>query len=322
MRKFVVLLLGALALPFAAHAQNYPARPITVVVPFPAGGPSDIVARILAEHMSKTVGQPMVIENVTGAGGTLGATRVATARPDGYTVLAGSMGTHVSAPVLTPNIKYDPVRDFEPIGITAHSPAVILARRDFPPKDLRAFVDYLKNNGERVRQAHGGIGSSSHMACLLFTSTIGVKPTLVAYRGVDQAVSNLAGGHVDFSCDAAVSASSHVAAGTLRAYGTSGNERLAVLPDVPTAKEAGVDYQMSIWNGMFAPHGTPKDVVEKLAQALDRALDDPAIRKRMGELGGAVPAKAERAPAHFAAFVKAEIARWTPMLRAASAMSH
>ena len=151
--------------------------------------------------MGKTLGQPMVIENVTGAGGTLGSARVAAARPDGYTMLAGSMGSHVSAPVLTPNIKYDPARDFEPIGVTAHAPAVITARKDFPAKDLREFVAYLKSNGEQVKQAHGGIGSSSHMACLLFTAAIGVNPTLVAYRGVDQAVTNLIGGHVDFFCE-------------------------------------------------------------------------------------------------------------------------
>ena len=160
-----------------ALAEGYPARSITVVVPFPAGGPSDVVARIVTEHMGRTLGQQLVIENVGGAGGTIGSGRVAAAHPDGYTLLAGSMGSHVSAPVLTPNIKYDPARDFIPIGFTAHSPAVIVARKDFPAKDLREFVDYVKKNGDRVKQAHGGIGASSHMACLLFNAAAGTKPS-------------------------------------------------------------------------------------------------------------------------------------------------
>ncbi len=158
------------AAPPSVNAQSYPSRPITVVVPFPAGGPSDVVARIVTEQMGKILGQSMVIENVGGAGGTIGSARVAAASPDGYTLLAGSMGSHVAAPVLTPNVKYDSERDFVPIGFTAHAPAVIVARKDFPAKDLREFVAYLKNHGDDVKQAHGGIGSSSHMACLLFTS--------------------------------------------------------------------------------------------------------------------------------------------------------
>src|SRR5919108_2142530 len=171
-------LLAAAVAP--ATAQSYPTRAITVVVPFPAGGASDVVARIVTDHMSRTLGQQMVIENVGGAGGTLGSGRVASAQPDGYTLLAGSMGSHVAAPVLTPNVKYDSLRDFEPIGFTAHAPAVVVANKDFPAKDLRDFVGYLKKHGESVKQAHGGIGASSHMACLLFASAAGVRPTLVA----------------------------------------------------------------------------------------------------------------------------------------------
>ena len=226
-----------------AHAQDYPTRAITVVVPFPAGGPSDVVARIVTEHMSKTLGQQMVIENVGGAGGTLGSGRVAAAQPDGYTLLAGSMGSHVSAPILTPNIRYDSERDFEPIGFTAHAPAVIVAKKDFPAKDLREFVDYLKKNGESVKQAHGGIGSSSHMACLLFNTAAGVKPTSVAYRGTGPAMNDLVGGHVDFFCEQAVSVAGQITSGGIKAYGVSSGERLGALPDVPTAREGGVNYQ-------------------------------------------------------------------------------
>ena len=173
---FWLATLALCAAPWDAQAQGYPSRPITVVVPFPAGGPSDVVARIVTEQMGKILGQSMVIENVGGAGGTIGSARVAAAHPDGYTLLAGSMGSHVAAPVLTPNVKYDSERDFEPVGFTAHAPAVIVAKKDFPAKDLREFVDYLKKNGNGVKQAHGGIGASSHMACLLFTTQAGVQP--------------------------------------------------------------------------------------------------------------------------------------------------
>jgi tripartite-type tricarboxylate transporter receptor subunit TctC len=313
---FAVIALSGM--PLVAHAQSYPTRPITVVVPFPAGGPSDVVARIVTEHMGHTLGQQMVIENVGGAGGTLGSARVAAAHPDGYTLLAGSMGSHVAAPVLTPNIKYDSERDFQPIGLTAHAPAVIVARKDFPAMNLSEFVAYLKQNGDKVKQAHGGIGASSHMACLLFNSALGIKPTSVAYRGTGPAMNDLVGGHVDFLCEQSVSVAEQIAAGTVKAYVVSANERLASLPSIPSAKEGGINYQMSIWAGIFAPKGTPKDIIGKLAAALDKALDDPAVRKRLADLGGSLPTKQERTPASFARLVKAEIARWSPILKTAS----
>jgi putative tricarboxylic transport membrane protein len=307
--------IGICATAANAQTQTYPSRPITVVVPFPAGGPSDVVARIVTEQMGKLLGQSLIIENIGGAGGTLGSAHVAAAKPDGYTLLAGSMGSHVAAPVLTPNIKYDSARDFEPIGFTAHAPAVIVARKDFSAKDLREFVAYLKANGEGVKQAHGGIGASSHMACLLFTSAGGVQPSLVAYRGTGPALNDLIGGHVDFFCEQVVSVASQIAAGTIKAYAVSSPERLAALPNVPTAKEAGGNYEMSIWAGIFAPKGTPKEIVDKLANTLDRTLDDPGVAKRLAELGGSIPPKVERTPAKFDAFVKAEIARWSPILK-------
>ena len=301
-----------------AQGQSYPERPIMVVVPFPAGGPSDVVARVVADQMAKILGQPVIIENVGGAGGTIGSARVAAAHPDGYTLLAGSMGSHVSAPVLTPNLKYDSERDFVPIGLTAHAPAVIVGRKDFPARDLSEFVDYLKKNGDRVKQAHGGIGASSHMACLLFTSQAGIKPNLVAYRGTAPALNDLIGGHVDFFCEQAVSVAPQIAAGTVKAYAVSSSERLAALPNVPTAKEAGVDYQMSIWAGIFAPKGTSKPIIDKLAAALDRSLDDSRVKRKLTELGGSIPAKSERTPEKFGRFVKIEIARWSPILKAAN----
>src|SRR5438105_464903 len=183
MRARATAALAALAVvaSLPASAQTYPSRPITVVVPFPAGGPSDVVARIVAEHMGKLLGQTMIIENVGGAGGTIGSARVAAAAPDGYTLLAAAMGSHVAAPILVAGAKYDPVRDFEPIGITAHAPVVIVARKDFPAKDLPEFVAVLKQKGRDIKQAHGGVGASSHMACLLFTAELGVHPNAIAY---------------------------------------------------------------------------------------------------------------------------------------------
>jgi tripartite-type tricarboxylate transporter receptor subunit TctC len=304
-----------------AQAGAYPDRSITVVVPFPAGGPSDVVARIVTEHMSKTLGQQLVIENVGGAGGTIGSARVAAAAPDGYTLLAGSMGSHVSAPVLTPNIKYDPSKDFTPIGFTAHSPAVIIARKDFPAKNLKEFIAYVKQNGEKVKEAHGGVGASSHMACLMFNSEAGLKPTMVAYRGSAPAVNDLIGGHIDFLCEQSVSVAEQVKAGTVKGYAVSSAHRLAMLPDVPSAKEAGVKYEMSIWAGIFAPKKAPKEVVDKLAGALNKALDDPTVIKRLGDLGASLPSKAERTPAAFDRMVKAEITRWSPILKAAATQS-
>ena len=311
-------LLTAIA-PAPLHAQDYPNHAVTVVVPFPAGGPSDVVARIVTEQMSRTLGQSLVIENVSGAGGTIGSGRVATAAPDGYTLLAGSMGSHVAAPVLTPNIKYDSARDFIPIGPTAHSPAVIVARKDFPAKDLKEFVALVKQGGATLKQAHGGIGSSSHMACLLFTAAIDAKPTLVAYRGTGPAMNDLIGGHVDFFCEQSVSVAEQAKSGAVKAYAVSAAERLASLPDVPAAKEFGINYLMSIWAGIFAPKGTPPAMVARLSDALDKALDDDGVKQRINNLGGSIPGKAERTPAAFDTYVKAEVTRWGPVLKAASA---
>src|SRR4051812_31808656 len=313
---FMSILCAAAA---PARAQDYPNHSVTVVVPFPAGGPSDVVARIVADQMGKVLGQTLLIENDGGAGGTLGSGRVAAAAPDGYTLLAGSMGSHVAAPVLTPSIKYDSGRDFIPIGPTAHSPAVIVARKDFPAKDFKEFAALLQHGGATLKQAHGGVGASSHMACLLFTAAINVKPTLVAYRGTGPAMNDLIGGHVDFFCEQSVSVAEQVKSGVIKAYAVSAEARLPSLPDVPSAKELGVDYQMSIWAGIFAPKDTPPAVIAKLAGVLDKALDDDGVKSRINNLGGSIPGKAERNPAAFDKYVKDEIARWAPILKTVAA---
>ena len=310
----IALLLAAGMLP--AQAQDYPSRTITVIVPFPPGGASDVVARIVTDQMSRILKQPMVIENVGGAGGTLGSGRAAAAAGDGYTLLAAAMGSHVAAPVLTPNLKYDPATSFVPIGITAHSPAIVIARKDFPARDLNEFVAILQQKNDALKQAHGGIGASSHMACLLFTKAIGATPTLVAYRGSAPALNDLIGGHVDFLCEQSVAVAESVLGGTVKAYATSGDKRSPTLPNVPTAKELGVPFEMSIWAGLFAPKETPAEVVSKLAAALDQALEEPMVRERLLQLGATIPDKAERTPAAFDRFVRAEMARWAPLLAA------
>lgn len=310
----VVTVIVCAALP--GRAQDYPSRPITVIVPFPAGGASDVVARIVTDQMARLLRQSIVIENVAGAGGTVGSARAAAAPPDGYTLLAAAMGSHVAAPVLTPNLKYDPVAAFTPIGITAHSPAVIVARKDFPAADMKEFVAVLRQKGDALKQGHGGIGAASHMSCLLFTAAIGVKPTLVAYRGSAPAMNDLVGGHIDFLCEQSVSVAESVLAGSVKAYATSGRERLASLPTVPTATEAGVSFEMSVWAGLFAPKGVPPEVVARLAEALDQTLDEASVRERLAQLGGSIPPKSERTPAAFDSFVRSEVARWTPILAA------
>jgi tripartite-type tricarboxylate transporter receptor subunit TctC len=298
------------------RAQDYPSRPITVIVPFAAGGASDVVARIVTKQMSGILGQPIIVENIGGTGGAIGSARAAAAAPDGYTLLAAAMGSHVAAPVLTPNVKYDPLADFVPIGITADSPAVVIARKDFPAKDLKEFIAVLRQRGDAVQQAHGGVGASSHMACLLFTAKIGARPTLVAYRGSAPALNDLMGGHVDFMCEQSVSVADQVLAGSVKAYAVAAGRRLATLPDVPTAREAGIDYEMNVWAGLFAPRGVPPAAVVRLADALDKALDDPVVQETLTRLGASIPAKAERTPAAFDRFVRSEITRWAPILRA------
>jgi tripartite-type tricarboxylate transporter receptor subunit TctC len=289
-------------------------------VPFPAGGPSDVVARIMADGMGKYLGQTVVVENVGGAGGTLGTGRAATSDPDGYTILAVSMGPLVSAPSFYPNLKYEPLKDFAPIGLSSNAAAAIVAKNDFPAKNLKEFIDYVKTNGDKVRQAHGGIGASSHMACLLFTSQLGLKPQLVPYRGTGPALNDLVGGHVDFFCEQVVSVAAAIKGDKIKAYAVSDDERSPALPDVPSAKEAGdPQYMFNIWSAIYAPKGTPKDVVDKLAAALDKTLEDPETAKKMIALGGTVPKKAERGPEHLAKILKDDIARWDPILKEAAA---
>jgi len=323
MKSVVIAIAAALGLASAAVAQPYPSRPITVIVPFAAGGPTDVVARIVGEHMSKTLGQQVIVENVAGAGGTTGITRGAGSAPDGYTIMMGHMGTHGAAPALYPKLKYDPTKDFAPIGLAAGTPILIVAKKDFPAKDLKEFIAYLKANGSKVNEAHAGVGSVSFTTCTMLNAMLGVKPTLVAYRGTGPSLNDLVGGQVDFMCDQIVNLTEQIKAGAIKAYAIATPERSPALPDLPTTKEAGLpDYQVSAWNALFAPKGTPKEVVAKLNDALVKALDDEATRKRLHDLGGVIPDKAGRTPQYLQTFVESEVARWTPILKAAGATAN
>jgi tripartite-type tricarboxylate transporter receptor subunit TctC len=320
--KKVVLALAAVAglAATGAQAQNYPTRPITMIVPFAAGGPTDVIARIVTDHMSRTLGQQIVIENVAGAGGTTGITRAAQSQPDGYTIMMGHMGTHGAAPALYPNLKYDPTKDFAPIGLAAGTPIVIVAKKDFPANDLKGFLDYLKANAEKVNMAHAGVGSVSHSTGIFFNSVVKVKPTMVAYRGTGPALNDLMGNTVDFMTDQIVNVAPQIQGGNIKAFAIATPERSPVLPNVPTTKEAGLEgYEVSAWNAAFAPKGTPPDVVKKLSDALMKSLDDETTKKRLLDLGGVIPSATERTPEALQKLVESEVARWTPVLKAAGA---
>ncbi len=316
MRRIIaVLVLSAFS--GLAAGQAYPTRPVTIIVPFAAGGPTDIIARISGEYFSKALGQQFVVENVAGAGGTTGITRGAQAKPDGYTIMMGHMGTHGAAPALYANLKYDPTKDFTPIGLVAGTPILIVARKDFPAANLKDFVAKVKDPAAKVKQAHAGVGSVSFTTCTLLTSQLGAKSIVAAYRGTGPALNDLVGGQVDYMCDQIVNLVEQVRGGAIKAYAIATPERSPALPDVPTTKEAGLpDYQVSAWNALFAPKGMPQDVATKLNATLVAALDDANTRKRLLELGSVIPDKAGRSPQALQKLVESEVARWNPILKA------
>jgi tripartite-type tricarboxylate transporter receptor subunit TctC len=317
------LVLAALLVSGIEHSavaqEAYPSRPVTVIVPFAAGGPTDVVARLVGEHMSRTLGQQLVVENVGGAGGSTGMTRAAQAAPDGYTIAIGNMGTQSAAPALYPNLKYDPATSFAQIGIVNYTPQAIVSKKDNPATDLKSFLAYLKANHEKLSYGHAGVGSISHVSGTVFNAKFGFKPGLVAYRGVAPALSDLVGGQIDYMVDQSLNVIPQVQAGTIKIYAVAAPERLESLPDVPTTKEAGIDFIFSAWNGMVAPKGTPGPVVDKLVAALSQALDDAGVIKRLAELGSTAPKPADRGPAGLQKLVESEIARISPVLKEALA---
>lgn len=299
-----------------AQAQDYPTRNITMIVPFAAGGPTDVIARIVSGHMQQTLGQTIIIENVVGAGGTTASTRAARATPDGYTLITGHMGTHAASVPLYPNLAYHPDTSFEPIGLIAGTPILILARKDFPPKDLKEFITYVKANTDKINAAHAGVGSVSYTSCQLLNAVLKINPTGVPFNGTGPAMNALVGGQVDYMCDQIVNAVPQIKGGTIKAYAIATPERNPSLPDVPTTAEAGLpEYQAQAWNAIFAPKGTPAPIVAKLNAALVKALDDEGVRKRLLDLGSVIPKASERTPESLRNLVRSEIAKWTPVLK-------
>jgi tripartite-type tricarboxylate transporter receptor subunit TctC len=321
MKKFLLpVAIVALAGISGAQAQNYPTRSATVVVPFAAGGPADITGRVVADIFSKALGQQFVVENVGGAGGTTGSTRVARAQPDGYTIGLGHVGTHAAAVALVPNLAYNPVTDFEPIGLVATQPVLLVTRKGFPANTLKEFVAYAKANASKLNMAHAGVGSVSYTFCLLLNHEIGIKPTLVPFTGTAPALNAMLGEQVDYVCDPILGPLSHVRTGTLKAMAVGTSKRQPALPDVPTSAEAGLPgFQAAPFYAMFAPKGTPQPIVEKLAAALDKGLDDPAVRKRLVDLGAEITEKKDRGPKGLTAMIKSEMARLNPILKATAA---
>src|SRR5258707_4422105 len=301
----LAVMAGLFAFAAQGQAQTYPARSITMIVPFAAGGPTDVVARIVTGHMAQTLGQSIIIENVVGAGGTTATTRAARATNDRYTLITRHICTHAASVPLYPSLAYHPEKDFEPVALLAGTPILILARKDFPPKDLKEFIAYVKANESKVNAAHAGIGSVSHVSCALLSSILGIKPVGVPFNGTGPAMNALVGGQVDYMCDQIVNEVPQINGGTIKAYAVATPERNPSLPNVPTTTEAGLPaFQAQAWNAIFAPKGTPAPVIEKLNAAASKALDDEGVRKRLLELGSVVPGPADRTPEALAMLVK------------------
>ncbi|WP_322516071.1 tripartite tricarboxylate transporter substrate-binding protein [Rhodopseudomonas palustris] len=319
-RGVLGLFVAATAATPSAAGQAYPVRAITVIVPFAAGGPTDIVTRIVTGHLEKRLGQQIIVENVVGAGGTTAAIRATRAAPDGYTLLMGHMGTHGSALAAYPQLVYDPVKDFAPIGLVVRTPVLVVVRPGLPVHDLADLIRYSSSRAGTVSMAHAGFGSISHATCTLLNTIGAIQPTTKAFQGTGPALKALVAGRVDYMCDQIVGAAPRVKTGEVRALAISSARRSSILPNVPTAADAGVpDFEVSAWIALFAPKDTPPHIVQDLNAALGHALDDPEIRQALGSLGAEIPLAEERSPSSLTALVEREIARWRPLSRPAAA---
>lgn len=300
-----------------ASAEEYPSKVITLVVPFAAGGPSDTVARLTAQSMGTILKTQIIVENVGGAGGTLGAARVAQAKPDGYTLLVHHIG-HATAPALYRKLAYDPIGDFEPVGLVNDGAMALIARKDFPAKDLKEMIAYAKANKEKMNVANAGVGSASHLCGMLLMSALNTEFVTVPYKGTGPAMNDLLGGQVDFMCDQTTNNASQIKAGKVKAYGMTTAKRVAAFPDIPTLSEAGLpNFTVTVWHAMYAPKGTPQPIVDKLSKALQEALKDATLKQRFADLGSE-PVSQERAtPQALRAHLKAEIDKWGPIIKKA-----
>ena len=300
-----------------AGAQEYPNKVITMVVPFTAGGPTDTVARLLGAPMTKALKQQVIVENVGGAGGTIAANRVAKATPDGYMILIHHIGMS-TAPALYRKLPYNPMTDFEPIGLINEVPMTIVSRRDFPPKDLKDLIAYVKANKDKVTYANAGIGAASHLCGMLFMTAIQTDLTTVPYKGTADVIKDLLGGQVDFSCDQTTNTTSQIKADKIKVYGVTTKTRLASLPNIPTVDEAGIKgFEVAVWHGLYAPKGTPKPVIDTLVKALQVALKDATVKQRFADLGTEPVAENRATPEALRAHLKAEIDKWSPIIKKA-----
>lgn len=310
------LMTTLLTLTGAAMAQPFPARSVTMVVPFAAGGPTDVIARIMADHMGRSLGQTVLVENAAGAGGTTASLRVSRATPDGYTIMMGNLGTHSASVGLYPTLAYDPRSDFTPIMNAAGTPMLISAHKEFPANNLQEFIALLKANPAQYNYGHGGIGSTSHLTCVFFHHLIGAPVQHVPFRGSGPAMNSLISKQLDYVCDQSVGIIPQLT--NLKTYVVATPKRLDVAPNVPTSTEGGLPtFQAVGWNAMFAPKNTPRDIIDRLNAAGRAALADENVRKRLLELGCDIPSEAGQTPEALAAHVKAEVDKWVPVIKAA-----
>src|SRR3954469_4926085 len=318
MRRVLVAGVAALMFGVAAQAQPFPSRPITMVVPFAAGGPADGIERAISERMRVSLGQSIIIENVTGAGGSIGVARAVRAAPDGYTLSLGHTGTHVVNGAIYP-LQYDLLNDFEPIALIAANTMIVVTKNDVPPKNFRELIDWLKANPGKVAVGTAGVGSASHFSGVYFQNLMKAQFNFVPYRGTGPALQDLVAGQIDMIVDQVSNAITQVQAGRIRAYAIADTKRLAAAPDIPTAEEAGLPgFQISLWNGLWAPKGTPKDVIAKLNAAVLDALGDPGVRKRLADVGLEIPPPERLTPQALGAYQKAEMEKWWPIIKAAN----
>ncbi len=313
-KTILSLAVGTVLAVSGAFAQSYPERQINMVVPFSAGGPTDTVARLIAEKMSADLGQKIMVENVGGAGGTLGAGKVATAEADGYTVLLHNIGMATSA-TLYRELAYEPLKAFEYVGLVTDVPMTIVARKDFAPTDFKALVDHLKANAATITMADAGIGGASHLCGMMLMSAIEAQLTTVPYKGTGPAMTDLLGGQVDIMCDQTTNTTEQIKAGTIKAYAVTMPDRLKILPDLPTAMESGLaDFNVSVWHGIYTPKGTPAAVNERLAASLQKALADPDVAANFAKLGTAPSSATDATPAALQAKLESEIPRWKAVI--------
>ena len=302
-----------------APAQDYPTRAVTIIVPFAAGGPADITGRIVADIFNRHLGQKFVVENVGGAGGTIGTLRAAHATADGYTILSGHLGTNALASAFYPDLGYDPQKDFESIGLTAEYPELLVVRKDLPANNLKEFVAYARSHADKLNVGHAGLGSVSYIGCLLLNSAIGIKPTLVPFTGTAPVLAAMLGGQIDYECDPVLGTMSQIRAGTVKALAIAANKRSPMLPDVPTSYEQGLpEFDCAPFYGVFVPKGTPQPVIDKLAEALNEGLSEPQVQKRLADLGADIVEPSRRGPKALTDLVRSESARLLPILKAAA----